>query len=280
MPRLHIAFVAPRFPDGSVIGGGETLLRNLAEHVARSGCTVDFLTTCARDHFTWKNEVPPGCRSFGHVQVRFFPVDEHRDITTFLRIQEKICRGGNVSPAEEQAWLRNSVNSAALLGYLREHGDEYDRIITGPYLFGLTFFAAQIRPEKTILVPCLHDEPFARLHCFTDLFLSVRGVIFNSLPERELAVRLYGRHFVDSPIVGMGLDPFRADARRFATKYGIDAPYILYCGRREPMKGTPLLVDYIGAFRKRTGRDVRLVLTGVGALELPPSANLYVTDLG
>ena len=40
-----------------------------------------------------------------------------------------------------------------------EHGSAYDRIVIGPYLFGLSYFASQAHPDRTYLVPCLHDEP-------------------------------------------------------------------------------------------------------------------------
>ena len=43
----------------------------------------------------------------------------------------------------------------------------------------------------------------------------------------------------------MGLDPFEADPRPCSPRgAGLTAPYVIYCGRREPLKGTPLLLDY------------------------------------
>ena len=54
----------------------------------------------------------------------------------------------------------------------------------------------------------------------------------------------------------------------------------MYAGRREPLKGTPLLLDYLDAFRQRTGRDVKLVLTGSGAIAPPPTLAPHILDLG
>ena len=45
-------------------------------------------------------------------------------------------------------------------------------------------------------------------------------------------------------------------------------------------KGTPLLIDYLDLFRRRTGRDVRLVLTGSGAVDIPETLQGAVLDLG
>jgi len=43
-----------------VVGGAETLVRGLAEHLAATGSAVEVLTTCARDHLSWKNVLPAG----------------------------------------------------------------------------------------------------------------------------------------------------------------------------------------------------------------------------
>jgi hypothetical protein len=151
------------------VGGAETLLKNLALHAAARGVAVDFLTTCAQSHFTWENTLPAGVRHMDGMDVHFFPVDA-RDVGTFLRIQQAIDRGRPVSEEEEILWLRNGVNSAALLAHLDRHAADYRAILLGPYLFGLTWFTALAHPERSLLVPCLHDEPFAKLACMKRLF--------------------------------------------------------------------------------------------------------------
>ena len=279
-PTRQIAFVAPRYAEGPTVGGAETLLRNLAIRVAQSGYRVTFLTTCAKNHFTWANEIPPGARESAGMTVRFFPVDTNRDLGAFLKAQERISRGIPVDADEERTWLTNNVNSAPLQAYLRDHADQFDRIVMGPYLFGLIHAAAGVAPRKTLLVPCLHDEPFAYLAAFRSMFAEVSACLFNTEPERDLAVRLYGIEPPRCRVVGMGLDDVSVDASVFAARRGLTAPYVLYSGRREPLKGTPLLLDYMAAFRARTGRDVKLVLTGAGPIE--PCAELapHVIDVG
>ena len=42
--------------------GDPTALKQLADRMAAAGRTVTFLTTCAQDHFTWENNLPPGER--------------------------------------------------------------------------------------------------------------------------------------------------------------------------------------------------------------------------
>jgi glycosyltransferase involved in cell wall biosynthesis len=281
MPAAQsIAFIAPRFSEKGTVGGAETLLKALAERAAASGRRVSFLTTCAQDHFTWENTVEPGTRRFGGLDVTFFPVDADRDVGAFLRAQEAINRGARVATEEEAAWIRNSVNSRALCEHLRQHGDRYDRIVAGPYLFGITYHASAIHAAKTFLVPCLHDEVFAYLGIMKEMFGRVRGFLFNTEPERELARRLYGVEDNRSSVVGLGLDPFEADPAAFARRRGIGGPYVIYAGRREPLKGTPLLTAYLHAFRERTGRDLRIVFTGSGPIDAPDGLREVLVDVG
>ena len=276
----RIAVVCPRFAEGATVGGAETLLRALAERLARAGRQVTVLTTCATDHFTWKNVLPAGERRIGALKVIFFPVDEDRDLQCFLDIQTRICRGTGVSYDEEIAWARNSVNSRQLMDHLRDHGDEYDRILMGPYLFGLILFAGKIHPQRTLLVPCLHDEPFAHLALTRELFEATVGSLFNSEPEQELACRLFNLDHHLSSVVGFGFDPFEADCSAFAARHRLRHPYVMYSGRREGGKGVPLLMDYMLTFLERTGRVLDIVLTGSGAIEAPDRLLPRIRDFG
>lgn len=276
----RIAFVSPRFSEGPTVGGAETLLRKLAERLVAAGWQVDFLATCARNHFTWENEIEPGEKVIAGITVRYFPVDSGRDLGAFIDIQNRISRSVEVSREEELTWHRNNVNSTALYDYLRAEGHRYDKIVMGPYLFALVYFASQIHPERTLLLPCLHNECFAYLKTIREMFLNVSGWLFNSEPERDLATRLYGLDQSRAEIVGMGIDGFQADPERFRRSHGLSAPYIIYSGRREPMKGTPLLLDYLDIFRERTGRDIKLVLTGSGPYDPPTRLAPHIIDLG
>jgi glycosyltransferase involved in cell wall biosynthesis len=276
----RIAFIAPRFSPKGTVGGAETLLKALAEQVAATGREVTFLTTCARDHFSWANAREPGSETCNGMTVRYFPVDEDRDLETFLTTQGKIDRRLPLPRAEEEAWVDNSVNSSALVQHLRDHGEAYDRIVLGPYLFGITIKAARLHPDKTWLVPCLHDEPFAYLAVIRDLFAGVAGCLFNTRPEQALAERLYRYPGTKGSVVGMGLEPFEADPTAFAKARGIDTPYVMYSGRRETLKGTPLMTHYLHVFRQRTGRDIKLVFTGTGDIEAPDDLRPHILDAG
>jgi glycosyltransferase involved in cell wall biosynthesis len=112
------------------------------------------------------------------------------------------------------------------------------------------------------------------------MFESVSGFMFNTEPERDLANRLYDLDAQRCHVVGMGLEPFTADPHAFAKRYHLNTPYLLYSGRREPMKGTPLLTHYMHAFRERTGKDIHLVFTGSGTIDAPPEMSDHILDAG
>ncbi len=279
--RPRLAFVSPRLHEGGTAGGAETLLHSLARDAAAAGCAVEFLTTCARDHHTWRNELPEGAFEREGLTVRRFPVNPGRDAERFLALQSAISRGERLSDDEEAEWLRHSVNSDALTAHLEARGDSFDRVLAGPYLFGLTAAAAAVRPDRTLLVPCLHDEPFARVRRIARMFGQSRGCLFNTEPERLLAHRLMPDFAPRvEAVVAMGLPDFTADPAAFARRSGLTEPYLLYSGRREPLKGTPLLLDYLDAYRQRRGRAVKLVLTGSGDVDCPEGLRPHLLDLG
>ena len=78
----------------------------------------------------------------------------------------------------------------------------------------------------------------------------------------------------------MGIEPFEVSADALARRYDISSAYVLYSGRRESAKGTPLLLDYMGAFRERTQQDIKIVFTGTGPVEPPAELAPHVIDAG
>ncbi|MGA0333351.1 MAG: glycosyltransferase family 4 protein [Kiritimatiellia bacterium] len=277
---MKLAFITPRFLPEGVVGGAETLIRDLATLAAEAGHEVHLLTTCAVDHFTWNNAREPGVESVEGIQVHYFRVNEDRDIDSFLRIQDQIDKGRKIRREDEQRWADNNVCSRDLCAWLRDAGAEMDAVLVGPYLFGITLQSAGIHPEKTWLIPCLHDEAFARLELVADMFRAVRGSLFNSEPEKALAMRLYGLRENCGAVVGMSMKPFTADPEVFAKRHGLDTPYVLYCGRQEGGKNTPLLLDYLNSYIERRQGGIRLVLTGSGNVEMPEKLRPHLLNLG
>jgi glycosyltransferase involved in cell wall biosynthesis len=268
----------PRYGQ-DVVGGAETLVRGLAEHLAASGSAVEVLTTCARDHLSWKNVLPAGATREAGVVVRRFPVGP-RDTRRHAWLQMRILRGSRLRPREEARWAEESVGSTELFDHLARRGAEYDLVCFAPYLFGTTLRGVPLVPGRAVLIPCLHDEPFAHLGIVRDTFQACRGFIFNSPPEAALAEKLYGIGDRPAGVVGLGFDPAPpADPAALRRRHGLEGPLLVYLGRKETGKNVPLLIEY--ALRYRAGRrsDLTLVLAGDGPVTAPPGT-LGVRDLG
>jgi glycosyltransferase involved in cell wall biosynthesis len=267
-PR-SLAFVSPRYGPG-VVGGAETLVRRMAVKLAERGHRITVLTTCATSHFTWENSLPPGESKDGAVTVVRFPVGA-RDEKRYGALLEKISLGENVSPDEQMAWLGESVVSPALFGHLRDRGEEYDLIFFAPYLFGTTFWGALIRPERSVLIPCLHDEPFAHLPVFRLLFSEVAGILCNSEPEADLVRRICGKEIGEVAVGGLGFDlpPGTADPEPFLSRHGVRDPYCLYLGRLEEGKNAPLLAGYFDELHRLVRNAPHLLLAGDGDATVP-----------
>lgn len=303
---MRLAFVVPRYGD-EVVGGAETLSRGLAEHLPKDTYNVEILTTCARNHFTWENYYPEGVVLHNGLEVKRFRVNG-RDIATFLDIQRKIEEGIPTTIDEQLLWAKESVNSDGLYDYIWKKGKSYDYLIFLPYLFGTTFWGSQIYPERSILIPCLHDEIYSRLAIFRLTFEKMKGIIFNSEPESVLAGRLFSIGNKTTAIVGMGFDLLnqacpgdqarvqdhsRYDSGRFRKRFRIEDDYILYFGRKEGGKNLPLLIDYFGRFKReeimnrarpgdraRVQERLKLVIAGDGEVVIPQDMRNDVIDLG
>jgi len=280
MSRMKLALTIPRYDPASA-GGAEVHAKELVEHLAAAGHEIEVFTTCARNHATWANEFEPGPCTVGGIPVRRFRVNEGRDIETLVELQERILAFEELSFDEEKRWISNGVNSEGLYRHLHEVRDDFDAFLFMPYMFGTTYWGAQVVSERSVLIPCLHDEAYAAMKIYKELFDNVKGVMFNTEPERDLGVRMFELPDYKVGVVGMGFAPAAAyDAERFRRTTRIGDPFVLYSGRREHGKNTPLLLKYFRTFKRYTKNRLRLVLLGSGELDLQPVDRKYVTDLG
>ena len=176
--------------------------------------------------------------------------------------------------------MNDDLRVPALWHHLLLHADDYRAIAFAPYLFWTTFACGQIAPDRTLLMPCLHDEPEARLDIFGPLFSGARAVWFLSEPERDLARELYELP-VRHDVLGSGVHvPDRYDADGFRKRHGIDGPFVLYAGRREGAKGWEWLLDAFATAVTRHGVDLKLVTLGSGEVRPPAGVEDKVIDLG
>lgn len=276
---MKIAFIIPRF-EPQLAGGAEVHCKQLAERLAAHH-QVEILTTCARDHFSWKNYYEPGNKVVNGVTARRFLVDPNRVTPRFLIVQRKIDHGLPLTDKEEQWWIADSIRSQAMERFITKNKAQYDQFIFMPYLFGTTYWGIKSCPEKALLIPCLHDEPFAYLKLFKEMFTEVQGIMFNTYPEIEFAKRLYNLPEEKITMVSLGFEgKGELDAEVFRDNYGIKDPFILFAGRREGGKNIQLLLNYFRIYKKNNNSKLKLVLLGSGPVDLSGEDKDNIIDLG
>ena len=261
------AFVIPRC-GVDIAGGAETLVRELAQKLAQRGDEIVILTTCAKDNRTWDNFYPAGkTKEEGVEVIRFSVSDRSTDI--WVPLQIKLSQGLRLTPQEELDWMEHSVHSSELFDHIDQYGRTFDALFFAPYLFGTTFWGSLVHPDKSILIPCLHDESYAYTRVVASMFRKVKGSLFNALPEKWLAESLFGD--VPGGEVGMGFDPLQEveGLSGALDSFAISSGYLLYVGRKETGKNLHKLVDFfIQAKNSKSIRaDMKLVVLGGGSFD-------------
>lgn len=284
-----LAVVLPRY--GADLGGGcETLLREIVCHLAGRRFSpeicpllgglerIEVWTTCAKDHRTWENYHPPGVSFEDGFPVHRFPVDE-RNLDVFIGRELDIAAGRRLHPNQQLDWLGAGVNSKGLYAHIAQSGKEFDALLFGPYLFPTTFWGGLIHPEKSILVPCLHNEPYAYQDVFGALFRGVRGIVCNAGAEADLVADIYGAADMipKSAVVGMGFE--KSNAPKPLSRSNTNTPYLLYSGRKEEGKNLHRLIEWYQPLRAKFP-ELQLVLIGSGEIQFLKELPQGVVDRG
>lgn len=277
-----IGFVIPWYGE-DIPGGAEMELREVATHLQRAGMDVEILTTCVREFSAdWnENYYSAGTAVVEDIAVRRFPV-RRRDTAAFDRVNRRLMEGQHLSLQEEKTFVEEMVNSPQLYEYLKDASDDYALYVFIPYMFGTTYYGMQACPEKSVLIPCFHDEAYLYLRLFRQAYIQARGIIYNAMPEMELANKVYDFTTTEQICMGIGMDTnICADADAFRKAYRIQKPFLLYAGRKDAGKNVHTLLRYFVEYKQRHGdSDLQLVLIGGGSIEIPASVRDDVYDLG
>lgn len=263
---MNIACVVHRF-GADIAGGSEAHCRHVAEHLA-SDHDVTIVTTCAKDHISWRNEYEPGESTLGRLRVFRFPVARQRSLHDFADISERAF-SGVASPAEQEAWFReNGPEAPALLEYLERDGRRYDAVLFWAFRYSEVFFGLPLVQSKAILVPTAEDDPVVRLGILDEFFRRPAGYVFLTPEEQALVQRRVDGPLPPSCIIGSGLDPASdADGVDLGV-LGVSEPFILYLGRIDPNKGCADLLQHFVRFSAESGRRIQLVMAGPASMPL------------
>jgi glycosyltransferase involved in cell wall biosynthesis len=277
---MKIAFIIPWYGE-NIPGGAESACRTTAENLQKAGIEVEILTTCVKEFLSdWNTDYyKDGNYLVNNIPVRRFSVRK-RDTVLFDSINCRLMQNQKISLNEEEIFIHEMINSDKLYEYIRDHGSDYDFFLFIPYMFGTTYYGSQIHPEKSILIPCLHDESYAYLSIYQKIFNKVTALIFLSEPEKNLANRLYNPD-CRQIVLGVGIDTnFSFNPERFRKKYKIRDPFILYAGRKDSGKNVSLLLDFFRRYKRDTHSVIKLVLIGGGYIGIPPESRDDIINLG
>jgi glycosyltransferase involved in cell wall biosynthesis len=272
-----VAIVAGRY-GADIVGGAETSLRTIADALLQAGHHVEVFTTCTREESAWANQEPEGTSEVAGIPVHRFRIDTHdrdRHLETVQAIRQA---EGAVAEETERDYVAHSLHSTRLIEALRGRSDKFDAILVGPYLFGLTFAVAGAFPEKTLLVPCFHDEPFARLRIVRETYQHVAGILYHSLEEQELAEGGLGLNHPRARCVGTLLDTTAGDPGQGRTLARTERPYVVYCGRYSQQKGLPTLLENARRYQSTHPERFTFVFLGQGEVFIPREP--WARDLG
>jgi glycosyltransferase involved in cell wall biosynthesis len=261
-----------------VVGGAESVVREIAAGLAGRGWDVEVLTTCAVDHFTWANDLPEGTTEEDGATIRRFATVHHRSRRA-LAAQRSIDAGA-VPPIDDQwTWVNGRFTAPGLHRHLLRHGAGFDTVVFAPYLFWTTTACVGAVP-RAVVMPCLHDETYARLDVIRPVLGDPASVWFLSEPEHQLAHclgQVYPRHTV----TGAGVDvPAGYDPAGFRRRHGLTRPFVLYAGRREAGKGWDWLLATVAEAARLGAPDLDLVTIGVPPVAVDRAGPVRVIDLG
>ncbi|NWG21427.1 MAG: glycosyltransferase family 4 protein [Chloroflexi bacterium] len=280
-----ITIVVPWFgPDTA--GGAETQARQLAVAIHALGEPIEVWASNGRDSFSAPDPYyATGPDVVDGVAVRRFPITPPRPAPHHPYVPPAVLRRGLPAgwpafPDHELRLLASLASSDELLEAVAAERNQR-RFIFVPYPFPTSFWGTLLAGERGYLLPCLHDEPYARYTTYRWMFHHTRRALANSPAERTLALRLYNLPPERVVMAGEGIDLTpRGDGAVFRQRHGLVGPVLRYAGRRDAAKNFPLLLMYLREYWARRGTSLKLVLTGRDTVEIPPPLGAIVLDLG
>jgi len=276
---LTIGFVVQRY-GREVIGGSETLARDLAERLVKAGMRIIVFTTCARDYLTWRNDYAAGESVLRGVLIRRFQVRRERNMEDFNRLSDSFFAAAP-KDRDEQKWLEEQgPYCPALVEALAADQKDIDLFFFFTYLYYPTVVGSGVVSKPVVLFPTAHDEAPIYLQAMNPVFNRPQALFFLTRAEMELTQRLF------SPpgqlrLVRTGIDiPVDVSEKPFRARHLLVAPYLLYAGRIEKGKGLEAVFEYFRTIQKETYAE--LILIGKKLMEIPAIQGLkylgYVSE--
>ncbi|SRR6266404_532018 len=273
----RVAIVVQRCHQ-SVVGGSESLAWQYAT-LLREIYHVDVLTTTAVDLRDWANALPEGVEQVDGVNIHRFRVTVGRT-AAWGRLFERLLKdyrefdvGRGATPddtrylpwslaLQEEFIRKQGPYSEPLMQFLRRRWSDYKAIIFVTYLYPTTYFGLfQVPKYCGLIAPTLHDEPTAHLSAFKHMAHRARSIVWLTDAERRVGQDLWGN--LPGRVIAMSVETGLREPAK------LPSPYLLYCGRIDPNKGSRELFQHFLEFKNAFPSDLRLLLTGKDDMPVP-----------
>ena len=263
--KKRVAVIAQRFGE-EITGGAEAHARQVASRLAHEH-HVTVLTSCALDHLSWANHFPAGRAKDGKLEVLRFPVEAPRTIDRFNALSDRLFDVPQDEASEERWLWEQGPRAPGLLEHLARDSQRYDAFIFFTYLYAPTAHGVPLVAKRSLVVPTAHPEKAFAFDVFAECFELPRALMCNTEEEAALIRRRFPAA-AKTRVVGVGIDARKGNPARFKQRYSLDAPYLLYLGRREAGKGLDELLAHHQALVAEFQDAPELVFAGAGELDL------------
>lgn len=264
---IKIGVVVQRYGK-EVVGGAETLARDIAERLNSSGFDLTVFTTTAKDYITWEPHYKEGESILKGVMVRRFDVKKTRDIESFNKYSESFFEREQKKEDEEFEWIdKQGPYTPRLLEVLEKEQENFDVFIFVTYLYYPTVKGMSLINKPVVMFPTAHDELPINLNIMAGVFECPDSFFFLTSAELNLIKKKFNPHG-NMNLLRTGIDIIEnIDETLFRKKFRIVAPFIMYAGRIEKGKGLEIVFEAFREIRKKGVVD--LVLMGKKLMDIP-----------
>lgn len=279
---MRLLYAVQRYGD-DIVGGSEAACRQFAEALTQAGHSVEVITSCARSYVTWEDSYEEGTTNINGVLVHRLPVVQPRRPESFGPTDQWLMsENSSALRFEHERWAR--LMGPDVRGYrtwMIDNADRFDVAIFMTYLYstttsGIPAVAGRI---PVVFQPTAHDEPPIRVPLFEATFRLADAFMFFTPEERDVVQKRFRIDPVGNVIgIGIQMNPPCSEPSKFRQYYGLgEAPYLVYVGRLDPMKGVKQLCEFFVELKDQYPSSLKLVLAGDPMVELPEHEDIVIT---
>lgn len=278
-----IAFVVVRYGK-EINGGAEFHCKMLAERLTDK-YQVEVLTTCVKNYVTGENEFPIGEEWINGVLVRRFPASpinkedlrvnyrqakrarKWRRFLSHIHLLSLISYFFPIWTYRREYEINvlngNVFYSPSMFSFIKKQKNEYKVFIPISLDYPQVYYTALYAPEKTVLIPTMHNHNNSFRSILTEVFTKVAYIGFNTTAEENLAKKIFGPKMSCHGIISVGIEMEGAvDWETVNAKYQLPEEYLLYVGRVDTNKLHHILEYFIAYKQKYKTSKLKLVMVG------------------